>query len=234
MNKVLIHTKKLASGNNTALQVNSLVDATATFTADGIQVGDIVVNLSSNPTVAGYVSVVVSDSELTLVDYNGNPFDTFINPMMFYAVFSARHLKEAEKVTNTKITMLNNSILTAPNMMFPAYSHQEPNISLYPDTINEFGMVECQYIRFPFEPKWTFVTLTNGEPSYDPTQPDFQDFELPRDDEVNLVNKILQYAGMSIREVAAVQFAQSEEQINNQEENNYGIYNTISILRKWW
>ena len=75
-----------------------------------------------------------------------------------------------------------------------------------------------QYIRFPFVPKWTFVTLTNGEPSFDPSQPDYQDFELPNDDEVNLINKILQYAGMSIREIDAVQFAQAEDQQNNQEE----------------
>ena len=76
----------------------------------------------------------------------------------------------------------------------------------------------CQYVRFPFAPKWTYISLTNGEPSFDPTQPDYQDFELPNDDEVNLVNKILQYAGMSIREIAATQFGQAEEQESVAEE----------------
>ena len=47
---------------------------------------------------------------------------------------------------------------------------------------------------------------------------DYQDFELPLDDEVNLVNKILQYAGMSIREIQAVQFAQAEDNENTASE----------------
>ena len=34
-------------------------------------------------------------------------------------------------------------------------------------------------------------------------------------DQVNLINKILQYAGMSIREIPLVQFAQGEEQVEN-------------------
>ena len=80
------------------------------------------------------------------------------------------------------------------------------------------GQLISQYIRFPFVPKWTFVTLTNGEPVFDPSQSDYQDFELPNDDEVNLISKILQYAGMSIREVAAVQFGQAQDQVNTQEE----------------
>ena len=80
------------------------------------------------------------------------------------------------------------------------------------------GQVISQYIRYPFVPKWTFVTLSNGEPSFDASASDYQDFELPNDDEVNLINKILQYAGMSIREVGAVQFAQGLSQASAQEE----------------
>ena len=214
LNKVLIYSKLLASGTNDGLQAASLIDSNATFIASGVKVGDIVVNLSSNPPAVGYVSVVVSDTELTLVDYDGNPFDSFINPQMQYLIYSTKPVKEAEKVTNSKITMLNNSILTAPNLMFPAYSHQEPTITLLPDTINQLGAVQCQYIRFPRPPRWTYVTLPGGEPAFDQTAADYQDFELPKDDEVNLVNKILQYAGMSIREVSSVQFAQAQETAN--------------------
>ena len=79
-------------------------------------------------------------------------------------------------------------------------------------------MVRCQYLRYPKDPKWTYVNLTGGEPVFDQSQPDFQDFELPLDDEPTLVMKILQYAGMSIREIQAVQFAQAAEQYDDQEE----------------
>jgi hypothetical protein len=60
--------------------------------------------------------------------------------------------------------------------------------------------------------------LIGGEPSFDQSQPDFQDFELPISDEPTLVLKILQYAGMSIRELQAVQFGQGLEQKEDQDE----------------
>ena len=71
-------------------------------------------------------------------------------------------------------------------------------------------------IRYPKDPKWTYVSLYNGEPLFDQTQSDYQDFELPIDDSNNLVAKILQYAGLSIREADVVQFGLLEEQEQNQ------------------
>ena len=114
--------------------------------------------------------------------------------------------------------MLNNSVITKPTLMFPAYSLQEPTISLFPNTIDAMGGVECQYIRFPKVPKWTYVDLVNGEPAFNQSAADYQDFELPNDDEVNLINKILQYAGMSIREAGAVQFATTLDSASNASE----------------
>jgi hypothetical protein len=55
------------------------------------------------------------------------------------------------------------------------------------------------------------VSLTNGEPTFDQSAADFQDFELSIEDEVTLVLKILQYAGVSIREAEVYGFANSEE-----------------------
>jgi hypothetical protein len=51
---------------------------------------------------------------------------------------------------------------------------------------------------------------------FDQSQADFQDFELPIDDVNNLVAKILQYAGVSIREADVFQFGQVQEQQQNQ------------------
>ena len=115
--------------------------------------------------------------------------------------------------------MLNNSLLTAPSLIYPAYTEEALLLKAFPSSINEIGRVLSQYIRYPNVPKWTYVTLgTSGEPSFDQSQSDYQDFELPLDDEGNLVKKILQYAGMSIREIAAVQFAQQAEAKADQEE----------------
>lgn len=119
---------------------------------------------------------------------------------------------EAEPVSHSKITMLNASLLTAPSTQFPAYTLQGDSITVFPTTFNQPGDVNAQYIRYPFDPKWTYVSLVGGEPVFDQSQLDYQDFELPIEDEPRLVYRILQMAGMSIREGDVYQFANAEEQ----------------------
>jgi hypothetical protein len=117
---------------------------------------------------------------------------------------------EAEKVTHSKITMLVNSNLTQPTKSFPAYSQGYNSVSVYPVSFQD-GAVECHYFRYPKDPKWTYTTLGNGTPIFNPSPNDYQDFELPIEDEPKLVAKILQYAGISIRESEVFQFGKIEE-----------------------
>lgn len=128
---------------------------------------------------------------------------------------------EAEPVTHSRITMLANSNLTAPSAQYPAYTIDNPAagqvITLYPTaTAYVQGDVVAQYIRYPFDPKWTYITLANGEPVFNQSSTDYQDFEVPIDDETRLVYKILQMAGMSIREGDIFQYANAEETQNEQ------------------
>jgi hypothetical protein len=146
-------------------------------------------------------------------------FDYFmINKILCYdASVSPRVFKgEAEKVTHTHITMLITSNLTAPTEQYPAYTQEGGILTVYPSTINLPNEVDSNYFRYPKDPKWTYITLANGEPVFDQSQADYQDFEIPLEDEYKLVSKILQYAGMSIREIAAVQFGGAEEQKQSQ------------------
>lgn len=119
---------------------------------------------------------------------------------------------EAERVSQSKITTLVNSLLTAPSEMFPAYTTEGEYLTVYPSSFNATGEVIAQYIRYPKDPKWTYISLANGEPVFDQSQPDYQDFELPLEEEYKLVMKILQYAGMSIREIPVTQFGIAQEQ----------------------
>jgi len=119
---------------------------------------------------------------------------------------------EAEAVTHGKITLLNSSMLTAPSTQYPAYTVEGGDLTVFPASFNQAGDLIAQYIRYPFDPKWTYVTLLgNGEPVFESTQTDYQDFELPIDDEPRLVYRILQMAGMSIREGDVYQYANAEE-----------------------
>lgn len=146
-------------------------------------------------------------------------FDYFlINKVLCYdASGPTRVFKgEAEKVNHSQITMLVNSLLTTPTEQYPAYVQEGGIMTVYPSTINLPSEVDAQYFRYPKDPKWTYITLASGEPVFDQSQPDYQDFEVPLEDEYKLVSKILQYAGMSIREIAAVQFGGVEEQKQSQ------------------
>ena len=125
---------------------------------------------------------------------------------------------EAEKVSHSKITMLNNSLLTKPSTSYPAYTQEGRKLTVYPSTFNGTNDVQAQYIRYPKDPKWTYISIAGGEPIFDQTQSDYQDFELPIEDEPKLVIKILQYSGISIREADIFQFAKVEEQSQNQQE----------------
>lgn len=143
----------------------------------------------------------------------GYDFFMIVKVLCYNASVSPRVFKgEAEKVTHSRITMLANSNLTAPTETYPAYTQDGNILTVYPSTINLANEVDANYFRYPKNPKWTYVTLTNGEPVFDQSQPDYQDFEVPIEDEYKLVSKILQYAGVSIREIQVAQFAAAEEQ----------------------
>ena len=205
--KVLCHPTLVASGNNTSVLLNSLVDSTATFIADGIDVDYVVVNL--NTRNVALVETVTSESTIKLSK------NIFLASGENYRIYSTA-VKELEKVSVGKITMLNASNLTKPSLLFPSYTLEGQTIKAYPNTINGVGQIEAVYFRFPKTPKWTYITLVSGEPVFDQSQLDYQDFELPNEDGYKLVTKILEYCGMSIRETEVVQFGMAQQQLSQQ------------------
>lgn len=205
--KVLCNTGVLTQGTNTSVVANQLVCSTESFTTRGIQPGDIVVNTTTKNTARA--NAVISN---TVISLDANIFTSTAQDFLILSQSS----QEADKVSVGKITMLDSSLLTKPNEMYPSYTLEGDYINIYPKTISQFGQVECVYFRHPKTPKWTYSTLSNGEPVFNQSQPDYQDFELPDEDIYRLVMKILQYCGMSIRETAVTQFGMVEEQQINQ------------------
>ena len=115
INKVLGYETIVTTGANTSVFLNNLDDSNADFIADGVQVGDIVFNL--RPVAPSYATVtqVLSGNILGLSE------DIFTVVPSSYIIYKPKQ-NELEKVTLSKITMLNNSILTAPTRSFPAYT----------------------------------------------------------------------------------------------------------------
>jgi hypothetical protein len=125
--------------------------------------------------------------------------------------------KEIEKVSQQKVLYLLASNLTAPTAAYPVYTLMDndgtttsrSNFTVYPDTID--AGVDAHYLRYPREPKWTYTSV-GGDPLFNPSPSlGYQDFELPMSDFSDLVVKILQYAGVSIREQEVMAAAKAEE-----------------------
>lgn len=205
--KLLFYPNLLTSGTSTSVLLNSLVNSTATFLSDGITEGDIVVN--QNTGAVATVVTVVSNTTITLSS------DIFLIISDDYKIFS-QVSKEADKVSVGKITMLNNSLLTKPSVMYPSYTLEAQNIKAFPSTINNKGQVQAVYFRYPKVPKWTYFTLVSGEAMFDQTNIDYQDFELPNEDAYKLVTKILEYCGITIRETEVTQFGMAQQQLSAQ------------------
>lgn len=209
INVVRVYPTVLASGSTTSDSANTLTDSGANFVTAGVSQFDVVTNTTTN---AATRVVSVAATILTLED------DIFTSNPEAYSVFDQSYEREAEKVSNARIRQLDASLLTKPNTTFPAYVMQGDVIEIYPKTLQTFGNIECQYLRYPLDPKWTWISLSGGEPVFNQSDANYQDFELPIEDEFKLVAKICQYAGLEIREPQVIEFANREEIKNDQSE----------------
>jgi len=174
---------------------------------------------------SGYADIVTNLEEVvdifyeteSLTAYSGSNYPM---PDDYYMIVKLNYGggTDVDRISNAKANMLNSSNLTAPTTQYPVYVQRNFAISggtvvngvvVFPNSITN-GIV-CEYIRKPKDPKWTYVTLDQGEPLFDQSANDYQDFELPATDEPLLVAKILQYAGISIREADIYKFGQIDE-----------------------
>lgn len=142
---------------------------------------------------------------------------TFALPTDIYSLVDVIYSnKSVEKVSNHKIMLLNNSNLTAPSTYYPAYVDRETKVTVYPDTIT--SGVSAIYVRLPEDPNWTYYTDPNGNPVWDQNNPQYNDFELGKTYEKELVLRILAKAGVTLREADVINVANGEEAKNAQKE----------------
>lgn len=137
-----------------------------------------------------------------------------INKVMCYKSVSSVwvFMGKAEKVSQSIVDDLVSSNLTTPTEKYPIYSQDSLRITVYPSTYATQDSVKAQYFRYPKDPKWTYLSLSGGEPIFNASAADYQDFELPANEEYKLVIKILQYCGLSIREQEVTNYGMIQEQ----------------------
>ncbi len=151
------------------------------------------------------------DANLTFV--SGGKFTL---PTNYYRITEVSNLtgRQIDRVSNSEIKLLNISDKTTPTLLYPVYTLNANSIQVYPTTISS---ARITYVRYPATPKWTY-TQVGDAPLFNQSAVDYQDFELPLSDEMNLIVRILQLCGVTIREEQVVNMAKSEEIQDKQEQ----------------
>ena len=152
----------------------------------------------------------VFETTATLTSTNNN--NVFDLPTDFYrlgTVISSR--KEVEQVNENELLYINLSPLAKPTDERPVYTYSNDKITVIPESITS---ISCTYVKIPKEPEWGYVVV--GENAvWNPGQTDH--FELHPSEQVELVNKILQLAGISMGK-DIYQIASQEDLQNVQQE----------------
>tara|TARA_R100001440_G_scaffold48129_1_gene67997 strand:- start:479 stop:1201 length:723 start_codon:yes stop_codon:yes gene_type:complete len=118
-----------------------------------------------------------------------------------------------EIVNNVNINQILRSSLVKPSIEYPiallSESGVNKKISIFPETIKDCVLY---YYLNDNTPKWGYVTIS-GKPVYDHSSS--TQFKLSQRCHGELVTKILEYLGVSIREAEVVQYAQNKEAIQD-------------------
>ena len=117
----------------------------------------------------------------------------------------------ADQIQLNQINKYQNSPLAAPSKSNPVYTEfsttNDPiNNMVYPSS----GGVTIDYIRKPLTPNWTYIISSTGNALYN-ANAQTRDFDLHPSEENNLVIKILQLAGITLKDLNLVQAVAQEE-----------------------
>jgi hypothetical protein len=121
---------------------------------------------------------------------------------------------EVEHVNKNEYLYVTSSPLSKPTNDFPIYTRDTSGIKVYGVSEITAG-VTFQYVKKPAKAIWNY-TEVNGEALYDTNGT--VDFELHEAEETDLVIKILQLAGVLIKDPSVYQIGSTEEAKDVQQE----------------
>ena len=115
---------------------------------------------------------------------------------------------DIEEVSKMHLNKLKKVSSTTVDEKYPIYTRLGNDFNVLPTTI--VSGVTCLCIKRPKVPNWTYTTV-NGNPMFNQSAGDYQDFEIHPSQEVELIIKILGYAGLTITSEQVMQFSKNEE-----------------------
>jgi len=123
-----------------------------------------------------------------------------------------------EEIRQGDLIKTQNSPLTRATDKRPIYYIQDGKIYFLPAAAPNNGNYRAYYIQKPTKVNWTYLIGNNQNALYNPSASDHQDFELHISEEKNLIIKILQLAGVSMKDYNLAQLAgQKEASVKQQE-----------------
>lgn len=121
---------------------------------------------------------------------------------------------EVERINANEYLYINSSPLTKPKNIRPIYVADDRGLKVYGDEEIK-NNVDLTYIKKPVKVEWRYQ-MVYGEALYDSTYS--VDFELHPSEETELVIKILELAGLLVKDIQMYQIAAGEEVKNTQQE----------------
>lgn len=128
---------------------------------------------------------------------------------------------ELQRLTRQDFYNIERSSLTKSSKQFPTYLYENQKLYVNPKSIT--SNLSVDYIRKPSNPYWGFTTGPLGQYIYDPAiylvSPSnvitgSNQFELHESEQINVILKVLKYAGLIIEDSTVIQVASQELQQN--------------------
>jgi hypothetical protein len=160
--------------------------------------------LPETDTLSGGTNVVYEDI------YSDTEFAFYRLGAITY-VSGAREI-EVQRLQRNEFYNIDRSDLTAPSENFPVYLYESNKLIVKPASIT--GGLKASFLRKPRDVKWTFTIGSRGEYVYGGSP---VHFELHTSEQSNVINRILLYSGVIIKDPQVVQLA--AQQIQQDEAN---------------
>ena len=122
---------------------------------------------------------------------------------------------EMQRVQRSEFYNLYRSKITKPSNTYPIYLYENSLVKVYPETIT--SGVSANYLKFPTSVVWGF-TVNSNLGNYVYSSGLSTDFELHQSEQVELIVRILEYAGIVIRDPQIIQVASQKVQQDNMNE----------------
>ena len=114
-----------------------------------------------------------------------------------------------EYVTRKEWFEMKDVELVKPTDNRLIYIRNRNGISVIGNTGKNTG-VTCDYVAVPRTPKWTYIVV-DEKALYNPDAADHQNFQLHVSEQTQLVEKILQLAGVTLKDPSLYQIGSAEE-----------------------